>query len=639
MPYEVDVGGGEVVVIEEPRREDFEDNLRGALEFWFIKTIYNVFGYFSDLFQKFISGITLTLFKRLEPDYLHYVGDIIDELLSMEDVPQEVKDFLTKIRNPEREAGGQLLEAMGQQIAGAIGGSLFSSLTRKIGYAVNYLTRNALAAPSDLLQMYFRGSIDEPTFWGAMGLHGFTDETISAYLDIAKRRADVGQWLEALARGNTDEATVMDELRKRGFAEDDIRFIMQNRYALLRTNEIFQAYFRGIIDESELEKRLKALGYNTPEQEILKRIFIPRPGPSDLVRFAIREAYNAEVVQRWAYDEDMPIEFLEDMKALGYSEEDAKKYWFAHWELPSTTQGFEMLQRGLISEEELDTLLKLQDYPRFWRERLKEIRYHVPTRVDIRRMYRLGIYDEAKVKEMYMKAGYSEEDAEALTRFTIEYETEDPSNKLEVYQRQMKELVIDAYQKRLITENGARDYLSRLGYKEDEINILINVAEFENEVRNIPYDYIDYRKDIVGIIATNYKKRLLLRDMAENALRQVGIPESEIEYLLNMVDYDNDSEALEKSLASIKERYITQTIERGDAIAELGRLNITGEMQEQLLREWTLERETRTRHLTEAQYRKAYNMGLITVEEYRDHLKKLGYTDEDIEILVKMLTA
>ena len=81
-------------------------------------------------------------------------------------------------------------------------------------------------------------------------------------------------------------------------------------------------------------------------------------------------------------------------------------YWRAHWELPSPTTGFEMLHRlhpdvlevigekykemGLNPDDlktDLDTLkelLKISDYPKYWRDRLAAISYSPLTRVDLR---------------------------------------------------------------------------------------------------------------------------------------------------------------------------------------------------------------------------------------------------------------
>ncbi|GAH93918.1 unnamed protein product, partial [marine sediment metagenome] len=44
-----------------------------------------------------------------------------------------------------------------------------------------------------------------------------------------------------------------------------------------------------------------------------------------------------------------------------------------HWSLPSPSQGFEMLHRGVIDEAELNMLLRALDIMPFWREKLTKV--------------------------------------------------------------------------------------------------------------------------------------------------------------------------------------------------------------------------------------------------------------------------
>ncbi|GAH21078.1 unnamed protein product, partial [marine sediment metagenome] len=71
---------------------------------------------------------------------------------------------------------------------------------------------------------------------------------------------------------------------------------------------------------------------------------------------------------------------------------------------------------------ELSRLLKSLDIMPFWRDKLTEISYNPLTRVDVRRMYKLGVLDESEVKKSYLNIGYNENDAEKMTAFTKKYE-------------------------------------------------------------------------------------------------------------------------------------------------------------------------------------------------------------------------
>jgi hypothetical protein len=143
------------------------------------------------------------------------------------------------------------------------------------------------------------------------------------------------------------------------------------------------------------------------------------PSVSDMVRFATREAYGggSELSGTAA---ELPGSFVEDAKRQGLIESRRRALLGAHWHLPSPTQAYQMLHRKLINASTLSELLRVSDYPPFWRDKLASIAYHVPGRVDLRRMLEHGVIDEARVHKGYLDLGYTEEDAAILTSFAVE---------------------------------------------------------------------------------------------------------------------------------------------------------------------------------------------------------------------------
>jgi hypothetical protein len=157
------------------------------------------------------------------------------------------------------------------------------------------------------------------------------------------------------------------------------------------------------------------------------------PGPQDLVSMELREVFRpserSEQLQPPPSDD-----FRKYMLELGYSEYWASSYWAAHWRLPSIENGFEMFHRlrpGAVpstlsfTRSDLERLLKRSDVLPAYIPKLVEIAYSPYTRVDVRRMYRLGILSESQVKEAYLDLGYNDERAGNLTRFTVQDTPED----------------------------------------------------------------------------------------------------------------------------------------------------------------------------------------------------------------------
>ncbi|GAI83112.1 unnamed protein product, partial [marine sediment metagenome] len=181
---------------------------------------------------------------------------------------------------------------------------------------------------------------------------------------------------------------------------------------------------RGEIDEQTLNEHLTGLFFTSEDIHALKKATEFFPSPIDLVRFAVREVYNETIRARFNLDEDISPTYLSEAAKAGLPDTQARNYWASHWVLPSVNQGFEMLHRGVIEEDDLDLLLKALDIVPFWRDRLKEISYRPYTRVDVRRMHKLGILTTGQVDTAYRDLGYDAEKAENMTRFTLAYNTD-----------------------------------------------------------------------------------------------------------------------------------------------------------------------------------------------------------------------
>ena len=107
----------------------------------------------------------------------------------------------------------------------------------------------------------------------------------------------------------------------------------------------------------------------------------------------------------------------------------------------------------------------------WWRDKLEAISYNPLTRVDVRRVYKMGIIDREQVLRTYLDFGYNDEKAEWLTRFTEMQNTEADRDLT-------KAEILSAFDKSIINYVTCRTMLLDLGYSEDEVEILISVKEY-----------------------------------------------------------------------------------------------------------------------------------------------------------------
>ncbi|GAH17847.1 unnamed protein product, partial [marine sediment metagenome] len=225
-------------------------------------------------------------------------------------------------------------------------------------------------------------------------------------------------------RGHVSEAVYFDEMAEQGISKERAEKLYQGSEVLLNGYEIIALWRRGVIDEADRDNQLQELGFTNDRINLLTHVTAQVPSAMDVISFAVREVYSPEIVAAFGQMEGVE-EVLDvasdDITATGMTNETFKKYWAAHWQLPSMRQAYEMLHRDVVDAKTVDQLMVALDIMPYWRDKLRAISYAPYTRVDVRRMHKLGIVDEAGLVRAYMDLGYDEARAQGLAEFTVLY--------------------------------------------------------------------------------------------------------------------------------------------------------------------------------------------------------------------------
>jgi len=268
---------------------------------------------------------------------------------------------------------------------------------------------------------------------------------------------------------------------------------------------------------SNLDQYLRKIGIHPEYWRIYKELAYPIPPVADIITMAVREAFTPEIATRFGQYEGLPSQFVEWVGKKGLSKEWAERYWAAHWSLPSPTQGFEMLHRGIITRDELLLLLRALDIMPFWRDKLIEMAYRPLNRIDIRRMYQLGVLSESETKERYKHLGYDDKNAGLMTEFTIKQVRSTLS-------RFTSNDVIRAFVKRFIEAGQARALLREIGIKDTEIDHIVNTAMYKREWSE--------KQERIDAIENLYKKGKYTEQQARGELSRIGLPSDHIQLLI-----------------------------------------------------------------------------------------------------------
>jgi len=166
-----------------------------------------------------------------------------------------------------------------------------------------------------------------------------------------------GDAVVAFQRGLIDQADLNTELLMRGYSQARVDTLIETGYQVPDPASLYSMNLRDLPGGENLTDRFKELGFNPTDAQSLSDLKFYIPGAQDLITMAVRDVFNPAIVEEFGQNEDFPDEFAKYAAQQGISDFWARKYWAAHWVLPSMQMGFEMLHRRVIDEDKLKRLM------------------------------------------------------------------------------------------------------------------------------------------------------------------------------------------------------------------------------------------------------------------------------------------
>jgi hypothetical protein len=328
----------------------------------------------------------------------------------------------------------------------------------------------------------------------------------------------------AWRRGLLSTQETVDMIQRQGYAEQLAKTILDLSEFVPPEQDLFSMYHRGLISEQDLRGGLFEKGVKDEMIDPLIQASYVLPPVADIITMAVREVFTPAVAERFGQYEDFPKPFADEAEKQGLTVEWARRYWAAHWALPSPQQGFEMLHRGVIGTEDLNLLLKSLDVMPFWRDRLTQIAYAPFTRVDIRRMHKVGVLDEQGVKLAYKDLGYNEEKASTLTEFTLRLNAPKDADDAIELESLSRASILGFYSDGLLTRERAKGLLLGLGYSDEAATSYLDSEDIQEERRE--------RQEEITLIIELAKAGTITFENAQDQLNALGLEESEIKKTL-----------------------------------------------------------------------------------------------------------
>lgn len=442
----------------------------------------------------------------------------------------------------------------------------------------------------------------------------FANQTLPAKIP------DLQASISMLFRGDITGEVFTKNAKQLGFSPEWSNAYFEANRPLLSALDVITAERREFIDRNAADAKLAQLGYSAEHYDLLRKLTLFYPSPNDLIMWQAREVFEPDSVAKYGLDNELENLTKEPFYKAGMDDEQIRNYWLAHWQHPSFTQIQDMLHRTDLTETDVWDWFKLIEVPPYWRDKFIQIAYKPYTRVDVRRMYRLGVMDVEDVYNAYLEDGYNDEKARNLTDFTVKYESDEDKGIT-------RSAVIKAFKDDLITQEDLEDYLVRLEYPANVRGFWVQVAVHEKASEltdDIVSGYIDrYRLgelDLVELksvldtldLSSMYVDSIIRKEATRIAVKLKLPTKADLADFLKAGLIDDTEWAIKMGRLGYRE---------GDILMYLSQLEPTEEPPTLKL-------------LTLATYRRLLRQGVISDDLFRDKMVQMGYEEADITLLL-----
>jgi hypothetical protein len=374
-------------------------------------------------------------------------------------------------------------------------------------------------------------------------------------------------------------------------------------------------YIRGLIDAFTYRETLGNLWIpaDHPLQKAMYYSGLVVPGVSDLIRFMVRDTLNPNIVQKFGYDEEYPaaIETWLRAQGMGYTLSEhplgkgwgdltwGKLYWRAHWVLPSPTQAQDMMvllrpnraQRlsqdlarvlgnpgGIwndiaVTPAEAADLLKIADYPPYWRGRLLALAYRPMTQRLLQQTVTEEVPDPVPLEERIADLGFLPTEVIPIAEMFRSRALQQRASRGEM----------------LSVREGIRMYAEGI-LSAAELDVVLDANGLQGN-----------RKALARNRAEVLRRRVLARQFERVARRA----------------------------------FLNRFVNEAQARNALINSGFDPAFAEAKVNQWVIERSTIYRRQSAAQVLEEYRMGLITAQQAMQDLQQLGYDGDNALRMVR----
>jgi hypothetical protein len=318
--------------------------------------------------------------------------------------------------------------------------------------------------PNTIIDLYRRGILSKDGAVDWLVLNRIPRATAAAVTELAWAPPEPYRLAEFHAKGLTTYDEYITAMAVHGIPYEWAADWFTAALLMPTFDQCIVMYRRGILSDEEFTEYMKLNAYGSRQINQMKLLKDVIPPISDLIRFAVREAYGD-------HDPEKQLPTMVDVASkMGLNKEAAEWYWYSHWERIPISYMFANYYRGRWTREKLARMLKIVDVHPDDREDIISVAYQPPTVRELGYGFDVGVYTLEDISKYRAMSGLSPQDAAKSADAMVAYRTEAERNSVRT------ELMY-AYGRGKITRDELENRLAVLPTRIEAIELWLDRAE------------------------------------------------------------------------------------------------------------------------------------------------------------------
>lgn len=472
-----------------------------------------------------------------------------------------------------------------------------------------------------------------PTLISAVNMAG--EPALNSFNQLVNEASPVkllspSDYMTAYFKGQISYDYLLDKVKKQGISEETLKTLLDAAIVDPDYGTMIQAKRRGFLKPGEWSSYLTDQRLDSRSAEIIEQVLKVLPNVQDLTRIADKRVWSEKLDAKYGQFAELPDNYRKYMEQQGFDPEFTEWIWASHWELPSPQQIFEMYQRDVINPDDMKAYLALTDWLPFFRDKLLSISYNPLTRVDIRRMYGLGMFSYDELVKRYRYIGFSPADAKLMADFTVKYEGDSTDSEIDKLKAKIVTAIQGLYVRGKLTADEAVNRLVSLGKDRAIAQTTIAYLNLEKSIESTPVKLPDYKTKAINLIKQAYLAGTYPRIDAYAKLLELGLSDFEAGQELQYLDLEKQVKTKQDIIVLYETRYLNGIDTQATLIANLAQAGLNNFEINSEVTEAETKLQKKFKMPTEKQVQTWFKDGNISAEYVYNYLKFVGYPDDII---------